>query len=304
MSYFRERVLQLVSLPGFHENPAALLARSALWLIYCGIGYSPRFRLIDEVWFKVDPVLRLSGSTSAFVMRHWAEPELHYLDRLVGEHGVFIDCGANIGIYTVRGAAIVGSKGKVISVEPGAVSFKRLQRNIGLNEFPQVTLVNKAVSDTEDTARLYHADGGPVAFSLVPKPNTDFEEVRTTTIDSLVEENKMNRVDCIKLDVEGAEVPALRGAKQTLSRLRPHVIFERTSPGQQRQAMSEETPSLIMSLGYRLYRYPPRRINSQIRYESPNVVAIHPDSGRSVPAFLEAWSPIETSVEDVSGISK
>ena len=84
-------------------------------------------------------------------MRDWAEPELHYLNQLVSERGAFIDCGANIGIYTVRGAGIVGSNGKVISVEPAAVSFQRLKRNIDLNKFAQVALVNKAISDREDT---------------------------------------------------------------------------------------------------------------------------------------------------------
>jgi FkbM family methyltransferase len=296
MSYFSDRVSYLLSQPGFRESPVTLLARSALWLTYCAVGHSPRFRLTDGVWFKVDPVLRLSGSTSAFVMRHWAEPELRYLDQLVGRDGGFMDCGANIGIYTARGAGIVGKKGKVISVEPSAVSFNRLKRNIELNGFSQVTLVNKAISDKEETARLYHADGGPVSFSLVPKSDTEFEDVQTSTIDKLVDENEVDRLDCIKLDVEGVEIPALHGAKDTLSRVRPNVIFERTSPGQKRQAATEEIPDLLLSFGYRLFRYAPGE-NSEVTYESPNVVAIHPDKKQLIPAVFRPWRPDGAKVD-------
>src|SRR6516162_2633004 len=90
--------------PAFRENPVALSARLALWLLYCAARHSPRFKLTDEVWFEVDPVLRHSGASSAFVLRRWAEPELRYLDKLLTNGGGFIDCGANIGIYTVRAA--------------------------------------------------------------------------------------------------------------------------------------------------------------------------------------------------------
>jgi len=290
MNYFRRQLAYLLSQPAFRKHPARLLIRSVVWLLYCAIGHSPRFKLSEGVWFKVDPVLRLSGSSSAFVLREWAEPELKYLDELLTPGANFIDCGANIGIYTARGAGIVGPRGRVIAVEPSAVSFRRLQRNIELNGFFQVSLVNKAISDTETLARLYHADGGPVSFSLVPKSETDFEEVRTTTIDTLVEESKLDHVDCIKLDVEGVEVPALHGAREVLLRFNPAIIFERTSPGQKRQAMMEDISSLLLSLGYRIYYYVGTSC-SETNYKSPNLVGIHPEANKPVPAFLKPWPP-------------
>jgi FkbM family methyltransferase len=290
MNYFRRQLAYLFSQPAFRQHPARLLIRSLVWLLYCAIGHSPRFRLCEGVWFKVDPVLRLSGSSSAFVLREWAEPELKYLDELLSPGANFIDCGANIGIYTARGAGIVGPRGRVIAVEPSAISFRRLQRNIELNGFSQVSLVNKAISETETLARLYHADGGPVSFSLVATSETDFEEVRTTTIDKLVEENKLDHVDCIKLDVEGVEVPALRGAREVLLRFKPAIIFERTSPGQKRQSMGEDIPSLVLSLGYSIYHYVGTS-HFETNYQSPNLVCIHPEANKPVPAFLKPWTP-------------
>ena len=266
-----------------------VLARSAIWLAYCAVRHSPEFKLADDVKFKIDPVLCQSGSSSAFVLRQWAEPELRYLDQFLPRGGTFIDCGANVGIFTACGAGIVGERGKVISVEPAVLSFARLKRNIDLNGFSQVELIRKAISDRNSVARLYHADGGPVAFSLVCKTGVPFEEVETTSIDHLVKEFGIAKVDCIKLDVEGVEVSALVGARNTLFEMRPTVIFERTSPGARRTGAIDEVPKLLLSHGYKLYRYRAVEL-MRCDYSSPNIVAIHPARSCVIPAGFISWT--------------
>jgi len=286
---FRRKFRYLLSLPIFWKHPARLLVRAFLWLFYCVIGHSPRFRISRGLWFKVDPVLHYSGSSSAFILREWAEPELTHLDELLTPGDNFIDCGANIGIYTVCAAGIVGPSGRVIAVEPSKVSFRRLERNVAMNKLAQVALVNEAVSETQGRAHLYHADHGPVSFSLVPKPETEFEEVSTTTIDALAEQSRLDHVECIKLDVEGVEAAVVRGARGVLSRFKPVVIFERTSYGQRRQASSENVANTILSFGYRIYECV-ETSPSATGYESPNLVGIHPESYKRVPAFLKPWA--------------
>lgn len=200
----------------------------------------------------------------------------------------YLISGANIGIYTVLGASIVGPSGRVIALEPSNVSFRRLERNVLLNQFAQVILVNAAVCETLGSACLYHADAGPVSFSLVAKPEATFEMVRTTTIDTLVESSRLDHVDCIKLDVEGVEAAALRGARSVLARFKPTLIFERTSAGQRRQPIPEDLPSIVRSLGYRIYRHF-YSSPSAVPYKSPNLVGIHPEARKQVPAFLSPW---------------
>jgi FkbM family methyltransferase len=282
VNYIIRRLNYLLRNPAFHENPLLILRRCVVWLIYCLIGRSPRFALADGVMMTVKPVLRQSGSTSAFVLRTWAEPELRYLHLLLRKGGAFIDCGANIGIYTTYAAGIVGPTGTVIAIEPGEMSYSRLKRNVELNAFAQVKLVKMAISDRKSVARLYHADGGPVSFSLVPKAGTEFEEVETTTIDALVAEAGIQRLDCIKLDVEGVEILALQGARDSICRMRPAVIFERTSAGSRRAGILGEVPHFLTSFGYRLYIS---------RYGNANVVAIHPQGDQKAPDVLVPWSP-------------
>jgi FkbM family methyltransferase len=287
-SYLQARLRWLLAHPGFRSNPAAVSSRLAVWLAYCAVGYSPRFRLMNGVWCQVDPVLRRSGSSSAFVLRRWAEPELRYLDQLLGPRATFIDCGANIGAYSMCAASIVGPHGKVVAVEPSEVSFRRLRANVDLNGFTQVVTVKKAISDAEGIARLYHADGGPVSFSLVRDADEESEEVETTTIDDLVDELRLERVDAIKLDIEGAEILALRGGGETITKFKPTIIFELSSPGARRLASAQSVPSLLAGHGYGLYRFRSDPILRRQDFKSPNLVAIHAGPAHTAPPFLEA----------------
>jgi len=80
----------------------------------------------------------------------------------------------------------------------------------------------------------------------------------------------------------------LRGAKETLARFKPAVIFERTSAGQKRLAASEDIPSHLLARGYRLYAFGGDP-SLPTDYESPNLVAIHGDSGKPIPPMLRPW---------------
>ena len=168
-----------------------------------------------------------AGFTSAYILREMAETELAHLSWFLPEGGCFLDCGANIGIYTLRAAEIVGPKGHVLSFEPAAESFTRLQAHVMQNKLSQVTCFQQALSDRAGSATLYHGGGGPNAYSLLNSAGANTQEiVSTTTIDAIAEQRDLDRVDVIKLDVEGAEPAALEGARTTISRFRPIVIFE------------------------------------------------------------------------------
>jgi len=177
---------------------------------------------------RLPPYLLHSGAGGVFVLREEYETELRWLERALGDGMVVIDGGANLGIYTMLASRLVGESGTVLSFEPGPGSFDRLAHNVALNRASNVDAINKALSDRCGTASLYHNLGWPIAYALADYDGgrTAYEEVETTTIDTEVESAGLGRVDLIKLDVEGAEEAALRGARQTLLRHRPTVLFE------------------------------------------------------------------------------
>lgn len=135
--------------------------------------------------------------------------------------GVFIDLGAHIGHFSVR---LARTASRVIAVEPGPVQRKGLERNLELNGITNVMIVPAAAWDKVTRIDLKPDDKEAFGrYRTVEDPNGPLQ---ATTVDTLVRDLKLDRVDLIKIDIEGAEGPALDGARETLTRMRPRVIVE------------------------------------------------------------------------------
>jgi FkbM family methyltransferase len=191
-----------------------------------------------------------------FVLREHYEPEIAYVESALAPGMVVIDGGANLGIYTVLASRVVGDSGCVLAFEPGETSFRSLQNNVALNGAHNVRTFKRALSNVSGRARLYHSGGGLVSYSIFPEDGSagEFEEIETTTIDDTLAAERIDRVDFLKLDVEGAEELALRGAEQLLSRVHPIVMFEMQpgapTPG---DAAHSGAWALLERIGYELY---------------------------------------------------
>lgn len=145
---------------------------------------------------------------------------------------VFFDVGANVGPYTLLAASRVGGAGKVHSFEPTERVFGELEFNVGLNNLAAVCVLNRvALSDAVGRARLsLHEPGAEVYNSLGAARRGSsrvvaYEEVATTTLDAYVAGRGVGRVDLIKMDIEGAELLALRGGEHLLSRPDAPVVL-------------------------------------------------------------------------------
>jgi len=283
-AFFR-RLRRLLAHPGFRAEPVAVLARAAVWLGCVALKQSPRFSLTaGGEQMRVPPDLRYTSVTS-FVLRDWSEPELRELQQFVRPGTVFIDAGANIGLYTLKAARLAGPEGIVVAVEPGTVAADRLAANVALNRFGKVHLVRKALSDRNGTAVLHHvsAGGDLQAFSLLGDSATrEGEEVATVTLDALVEELKLPRIDVIKMDVEGAEPMVVEGARRSLERWHPTILFEVNSAILHRRG--ERTDACwdrLEALGYRFWRLQQGRLVpiAQVPADFCNVIAMHEAAG-------------------------
>ena len=143
---------------------------------------------------------------------------------LVKPGDTVIDIGANIGYYTVLGATKVGKKGKVLAIEPEPTNLSYLKRNLVQNNIQNTQVFAGAVSHQEGELPLYISPTSAGEHSLVVKTNRTIS-VPVETLDHLVNIYKLEPT-LIKIDVEGAEMDVLAGASQTLSGLRPTIIFE------------------------------------------------------------------------------
>ena len=129
-----------------------------------------------------------------------------------------VDVGANIGYYTLIFAKLVGNTGKVIAFEPEPKNFKILKKNISINKLTNVILEQKIVSNKNEKTKLFLANSGIVGHHINPTKNsTNFIEVDSVTLDDYFLTNNISKkINFLKIDVEGAEIKVLEGAKTIL----------------------------------------------------------------------------------------
>lgn len=131
---------------------------------------------------------------------------------------VIADVGANIGYHTLLAAMATEGEGRVFAFEPEPVNFALLVRNVELNEYPNVTAVQRAVSNEAGEALLFRDESNWGAHSLSDGnvSEEDTLRVETVTLDGYFEQAGVDRIDVLKLDVQGAEGLALEGARRVL----------------------------------------------------------------------------------------
>lgn len=156
-------------------------------------------------------------------------PEVAGLLRRILRPGMtFVDAGANMGEFTVRAAGRVGPSGRVVALEASPTTAAHLRRNVSLNRVKNVRIVEAAVFD-HDGPQTFHLGRGPDSgSSSLSRPHDHSGEsirVEGVTLDTLARSEALDRVDCIKLDVEGAELPALRGAVGLLAGSWPPLVI-------------------------------------------------------------------------------
>jgi FkbM family methyltransferase len=150
--------------------------------------------------------------------------ELRLLSELLRPGDVFVDCGANIGLFTVWGADLVGSRGTVIACEPVAETFRRLEENCALNDIAdRVRLVNRAVA-AEGGLEVRLAGDAHNVMSIDASSDIVGQVATTITIDHLVDGS--SEVAGLKVDVEGYELATLRGGEETIARSTPWILIE------------------------------------------------------------------------------
>jgi len=142
---------------------------------------------------------------------------------IVRRGDIVLDCGANIGEFTRR--ALLRGAGLVVAIEPSPRTVDALRRNLDVEiRMGRVVVYPKGVWDRDGELELSIDEHNPLLSSLVLLPKAASKiRVPLTTIDKIVAELKLPRVDFIKMDIEGAEKRALTGGRDTIRRFRPRM---------------------------------------------------------------------------------
>ena len=175
-------------------------------IFYCGNNFFTVLPVITEYERHFDPYFKLS-------------------------EGVFIDIGAHIGKYSIRLANSLKGKGKVYAIEPEKRIFKMLQTNVKLNRLENVTCINKGAYSSKKELTFYVTANPGEMYSSIYKEREDskVEKIEVDTIDNIINELKISRVDLVKIDTEGAENDVIEGAKESIKKFKPNIIIEVSS---------------------------------------------------------------------------
>jgi len=174
------------------------------------------------------------------------EKEYALLDTLLGQGDWALDIGANVGQYTLRMAELVGPSGRVVALEPVPDTFSLLAANARLFAHANVSVLNVAASDRVAIATMQiprFASGLSNYYQARLSAGSGGLAVLTISIDGL----SLPPVRLVKIDVEGHELPALRGMRGLLARDHPVLIVETDS---------RETMSFLGGLDYTFERLP------------------------------------------------
>jgi FkbM family methyltransferase len=186
------------------------------------------------------------------------DPDLKLVAQLLSPGDMFVDGGANIGLFTLVAARSVGPSGKIIAFEPGHDIRLRLLENLVLNGLSQVEVMPLALSSAPGEASFQEFDiAGAGLNHLVPvdREQGGAHKVALTTLDATLGARDLTRLTLIKLDLEGAEHAALLGAATVLRDRRPDLILEIEPAHLARMGASAEAiAALLRGLGYGMYR--------------------------------------------------
>ncbi len=162
----------------------------------------------------------------------------------VGPDDVVLDCGANVGVVTRR--ALLQGAAIVVAIDPGPSPLACLRRTFAREiASGRVILAPKGVWDKDDVLPLTSSDRlASSASSVALDRGLKGPSIELTTIDHIVADLKLTRVDFIKMDIEGAEPNALRGAAATLARFRPRLAISL----EHRPTDPDQLPALIHAL--------------------------------------------------------
>lgn len=141
--------------------------------------------------------------------------------KIIKAGDVIIDIGANIGYFTLLAAKLSGPTGKVLAFEPDSEIFQILQKNIRLNHHKNVTLVAQALSNWTGYTQLYISETNRGDNRIYQHDGAQRTiRIKVTTLDRYLEKMKtqinLSKISLIKIDIQGAELKALKGMKNLL----------------------------------------------------------------------------------------
>jgi FkbM family methyltransferase len=185
-----------------------------------------RIAVRNSITYQLDLSSLLDHSVYFYTLN---EPAWNNIFKFIKADCVVLDVGANIGFLTLNFAQRCPN-GFVFAFEPDSINFRRLKKNVDLNDLANIKALNMALGANNEERFLYRLyrnnPGANRILNCDPSSQTASERVQVNRLDDVALALNLNRLDVVKIDVEGFEVFAIQGAEKTFAKYRPILFVE------------------------------------------------------------------------------
>lgn len=252
------------------------------------------FRNVKQI-AKYDGIFKMQLNLDEWIQQQifffgiYDQPGISFIKKRLRGDDVFIDIGANIGIYSLSASHSLKTDkgGKVYAFEPVSLVFERLKINIDLNGLTDLIIpLRLAIYDSKKILNIFLSSPENLGMSSLFHHDHEsgaVELVEAITLDEFVHEKSLSRVSLIKMDIEGAELFALKGMSNTLEQFRPVLLVEISEQVlKDRNVTGHDVFEFMHNAGYKAYILDDKG-DIQLRQDDSeckgnNYVFIHPES--------------------------
>ena len=253
------KLLPVVGWNRYSGDTAFSIKEWKRWWQYISLKKPVVMKWVDGLNLRIYP--KNEVFRSIFVRGIYDPNLIVVINALLPAKGVFLDIGSNMGYCSLLMDKVVGEDGRVFAIEPSERDFLRLVDNVNLNKLDNVNVYRLAISDKIGKVTISIAPeersalntlGAEFSNKGIEKVQT--EEVDSTTLDAFVEKEGLSKIDVIKMDIEGSELKALSGAKNTIEQYRPALIVGINKNSlEASDASVEEIEKILRELRYKMY---------------------------------------------------
>ena len=199
------------------------------------------------------------GTRGYYLLRNKQEPILEFCYKFINKNDTIIDAGANQGIFSLSFKSQITNEGLIICIEPFNYAIKKLKKNFKLNNFSNYLIYKKTLSNHNKKSKIYYSNHITDASII----NHKFKKSKITdsiTIDKIVASNYLKKLNFIKLDIEGAELLAIKGGIKSIKKFKPLIYLEINN-----SKSFNLIKNLMKKIGYRTYIFDKKGTLIQIK---------------------------------------
>ena len=252
-----QQIQFLIGKKQFKNAPLKTITRLISWKLHC-LFAKEALIVLEGTQLRMALPPHWHGHPKLLYTFGWHfDTELPYLASNMSKDAVVFDIGANVGTWSLILSEVVGPRGKIFAYEPTLSTFDTLSKNVAINARTNILAFRYALCNKNDKIRLYHdvdSSRNSLGHTRSDDATSEYEEVPARTLDAVASELSLDKLDFIKIDVEGAEPLVFEGAHETLIRFKPTILFEVNPKALAELGFAHDSSWRILSnLGYRFH---------------------------------------------------